>query len=600
MITSTARLLLVVGVLAFAWALAASLIAFWPVSLWVLIGVGFVLLAKRRRGGWWSFGTARWAGWSDVAKLVGASQGVLVGRLDYGQPNMRQAASALLFWPPRKSDVVCRLFLDSLKKRKKGPLVWLPKAIHSVLFAPVGAGKSTGFIIPHLQTNSESAVVVDFKGELAKGTSRYRRRVFGHRTVLLDPFQVATNQPDSFNPLDFIKKDSPDLIDATRDLAEALVVRSREAEKDPHWSDSAEFIIHAVLTFVCRFAPADDRSLQTVRDIIGNPALFKKVIAGLCACNDADGLLARLGDQMMHYQDKELSSVLTTCNRFLKFLDSVALQHCTGSSTFDPVELKRGKRSRMTVYLILPPEHMRPLAPLLRMWISSLLRAVVTQGLDESRKVHFILDETASLGHLESIDDAVDKYRGYGVRLLMAFQSMGQLNLCFPDGRAQTLLSNTTQIFASVNDQQTAEYVSSRCGEETIVVKSGGYSHSRSYTENSTSHQGAQVSQNYSDNWQQQGRKLLKPEEVIALPPRQCITFSPGLPPLLTTLVPYFEEPWLYRRGWFRRLAGSCGLLMKAVCFVFLGVFAAWVMTVVALDRANAKPVQPVVFIQGR
>ena len=28
------------------------------------------------------------------------------------------------------------------------------------------------------------------------------------------------------------------------------------------------------------------------------------------------------------------------------------------------------------------------------------------------KRVHFILDEAASLGHLEAIDDAVDKYRG--------------------------------------------------------------------------------------------------------------------------------------------------------------------------------------------
>jgi type IV secretion system protein VirD4 len=597
-ITVLARMLLVMGLLAFVWAAAACLITFSPLSWCIVIGAVLVAMAKRSRGGWWAFGTSQWAGWSHVAGPVCAAQGVLVGRLAYGLPTIWQAALAVMLWPPGKAEAACSLFLQSLRRKKTGPLIRLPKAINSVLFAPVGAGKSTGVIIPQLLTNSESAVVIDFKGELARATSVHRRRVFRHRIVLLDPFCVVTHQPDSFNPLDFIKPDSPDLIDATRDLAEALVVRSREAEKDPHWSDSAEFIIHAVLTFVARFAPADDRSLQTVRDIIGNPELFKKVIDGLRSCADADGLLARLGDQLMHYQDKELSSVLTTCNRFLKFLDSAALQRCTGSSTFDPAELKRG---RMTVFLILAPEHFRPLSPLLRMWISSLLRAVVSQGLDESRKVHFVLDEAASLGHLESIDDAVDKYRGYGVRLLMAFQSMGQLNLCFPDGRAQTLLSNATQIFAGVNDQQTAEYVSSRLGEQTIVVQSGGSTRTRSYSEYGPSPQGVQVSQANAENWQQQARKLLKPEEVIALPPRQAITFTPGLPPLLTTLVPYFEEPWLYRRSWFHRLRSSCDLLLKAAIFLILGLLAAGMMTEFLLDRTQSRQVQqPAGFYQRR
>jgi type IV secretion system protein VirD4 len=52
-------------------------------------------------------------------------------------------------------------------------------------------------------------------------------------------------------------------------------------------------------------------------------------------------------------------------------------------------------------------------------------------------------------------------------------------------------------------------------------------------------------SYNSSSNWQQQARKLLKPEEVIALPSRAAITFMPGMPPICTTLLRYYEEPKL-------------------------------------------------------
>jgi type IV secretion system protein VirD4 len=37
-------------------------------------------------------------------------------------------------------------------------------------------------------------------------------------------------------------------------------------------------------------------------------------------------------------------------------------------------------------------------------------------------------------------------------------------------------------------------------------------------------------------------RRLLKPEEVTALSPRTAITFTPGVPPLKTTLIRYYEE----------------------------------------------------------
>ena len=65
--------------------------------------------------------------------------------------------------------------------------------------------------------------------------------------------------------------------------------------------------------------------------------------------------------------------------------------------------------------------------------------------------MHYVLDEAASLGHMEALDDAVDKYRGYGIRLQFYFQSISQLKKCFPDGQDQTLLS---QCVAGVHGDQ--------------------------------------------------------------------------------------------------------------------------------------------------
>ena len=85
-----------------------------------------------------------------------------------------------------------------------------------------------------------------------------------------------------------------------------------------------------------------------------------------------------------------------------------------------------------------------------------------------------ILDEAALLGHMDAIDNAVGIGRGYGVRLTLIYQSLGQLRTSFPDGQEQTLLSNTSQVYFAVNDQATADQVSARLGEQTIVLASGG------------------------------------------------------------------------------------------------------------------------------
>ena len=42
---------------------------------------------------------------------------------------------------------------------------------------------------------------------------------------------------------------------------------------------------------------------------------------------------------------------------------------------------------------------------------------------------------------MEAIDDAIDKYRGYGICLFLYYQSLGQLKKCFSYDQGQTLLS---------------------------------------------------------------------------------------------------------------------------------------------------------------
>jgi type IV secretion system protein VirD4 len=144
---------------------------------------------------------------------------------------------------------------------------------------------------------------------------------------------------------------------------------------------------------------------------------------------------------------------------------------------------------------------------------------------------------------MEALDDAVDKYRGYGVRLQFYVQSLGQLKKMFPDGQDQTLLSNVSQVFFGVNDWSTAEYVSNRLGEATIIIDSGGDGTGISRQYSSTGGTSITVSQNHSDNWAQHGRKLLRPEEVLGLPHRTAITFTPGVAPICTRLIRYYEEP---------------------------------------------------------
>ena len=463
----------------------------------------------------------------------------------------------------------------SSRLKRDGNYVRLSNVCHTAVFAPTGAGKGVSCVIPFLLDRPESlvvpesCVVVDFKGENALLTMKQRRRM-GHRVVLLDPYRMVTDRPDTLNPIASIRKGSPHVIDEIRDLAESFVIRN-PAEKEPHWADSAETWISAAIAAVVEYGDADDRSLQTVRDLLSSgPDKLQLMIKLLCESEACEGMVSRLGYQLTNFKEKELASTLTTVNRYLRNLDTLAVAASTKTSTFNPADLLKGK---MTIFLVLPPEHARTQSPLLRTWISTLLRAVVRGGLQERTKVHFLLDEAASLGHLESLDDAVDKYRGYGVRLTFIYQSLGQLKRCFPEGQDTTLLSNVSQVFFGVNEPQTAEYVSNRLGEATIVVKSGGVSRGTSQQYSNRDSSGSySTSWNGNDNWQQQGRKLLRPEEVMALPPRMAITFVAGMPPIRTWLIRYYEER---PASALRRLIAAIRATWLAMFLLVVGAIAA-------------------------
>lgn len=573
------RFILIVVVLLAVY-LATVFVTFVPLGS--LLAAALLVRALWRRGRHSiAYGSARWADASDVPHLL-EGHGLIVGHIN-GRISKPRAVLALLNLR-LSAGQACKRFLCAFGGNR--PVVRLTSAVHTAVFAPTGCGKGVSCVVPYLLTCPDPMVVVDFKGELVALTAKARRKM-GHRIVVLDPYRVTTQQPDTFNPVQAIDPNSSTALDDCRELAEALVIRSGQ-EKEPHWCDSAEIWIAAMLAAVVAITEGEDKSLQSVRTLLTDPRQMEMAIKFMCESPAMDGMLSRLGHQLTHFKDKELSSTLTTTNRFLRFLDTTAISESTKLSSFDSADLVKGK---MTVYLVLPPDRMRTQAGLLRLWIGSMLRAVVKNGLQENMKVRFILDEAASLGHMTVLDDAVDKLRGYGVRLLFLYQSLGQLKACFPDGQDQTLLSNVTQVFFGINDQQTADYVSSRLGETTLTIESGGTSSSTSW-QAGPADRGTTHSSSSNRNWQFMGRKLLKPEEVAALPERVAITFTPGAPPIATRLIRYYERD-------FKRWLGPGPLMagFRAMCLLILMFIAAVMITAVVFgdrgtNRTGGKRVQ--------
>jgi type IV secretion system protein VirD4 len=532
------------GWLGLGWALFVAVVMFWPGSAFI----GFVLLAMyyvRKKPALWAMGTAHWADGRSLKKQLKENRGLLLGRLN----------------------------------GKRGPLLRVSFP-HTLVCAPTSMGKGVSFGIPFLLSCRDSIVVNDPKGELYRATAAARHRM-GHKVVVLDPFREVTVRGNTFNVFNHIPGDAS-LIDLLRVVAEAMVIKTPNA-KDPHWEISAEFLIFVCCVYVAVFAPADDRNLLTVKEIVASPPLLQAAIADLKASTLFDGLLAQMGSQLEHYKERELSGVLTTAGRYLSFIGSPALLPNLIESDFDPAELRTRK---MTVYLVLPAYHIRAQSALLRLWITSMLQAVVKQGASEKKLVWMLLDEAASLGPMNILDDMIQQYRGFGIRSILIYQSLSQLKQCWFDGKDGTVLGNCAQVFFGTQEVATADYISHRLGQAThLIVKSTSDTDGGSYQPQPM--QTASRTRNWgrSRNIEQHGRNQLNPDEVLRLGQRWAITFLPSLPPILTYLVRYYEEPGLFRTGFLRSVRQSLRGLARACAFLCLGMFAACSMTVMALER---------------
>lgn len=505
-----------------------------PLVGWGALGLLCWLRYKyfQRRGGGFAYGTARVANAVDLFfnHLLG-EDGLILGRASYTDgPTLGEAFRYMLTLPPGQSAIAVDLMGAAFTGRNWGRdhIIRVRDYVHLMTCAKVGGGKGVSVLVPNLLSYRGSCVVTDPKGELFRLTGEHRRRKFKHRVIRIDPFGLGGPGGGTFNAMNLIDPNSPFVLDQARELASMLVVRTGK-EHEPYWNDMAELVLTVFIAFVAIADPTPaSRNLQTVRDFVSDRKEFTKALEWMKQSNACDGMLRRLAASVSWLVEKELSSVLSSVQRHTNFLDSPAIAASTSTSSFDPRELRT---KRMTVYLCLPPEKLVSLAPLQRMWVGSILRAVTMGGASERNCVLFLLDEVGNMGHIQALEDAVTLLRGYGVRLWFIFQSIQQIHVCFGD-KAPIFLDNIdTQQFFGITSMESAEPLSKKFGDATINNASYNRTsgNARSYGKGQ---EGVNVSTGTSLNVSEMGRALVRADELIRSPEDMAWVIHKNLPPI--------------------------------------------------------------------
>ena len=419
-----------------------------------------------------------------------------------------------------------------------GALIRLPDYCHVLCSGGTGSGKGVSIILPNLLTYFLGSIVCfDTKGDLFEITAK-RRAAKGERIIRLAPFNGGK---DACNPLDTIPCDDL-LVDSARALADALVVR-QGTESDPHWNDKSVQVICAVLVLVLLMFKNEDRSLNSVQEIVSDTEMLRAAATKL---QELGGIPSRLGNQLKTLFDKDSSSltregagVISTVTRHLSFLDSELVARAVATSTFD---LASVRSPGTTVFLQISQEQLEAQRGLLRCWVSTFVRVLGAVGNEKDGEVLFLLDEASALGSLSAVEEALVRGRSAGVRLLLAYQSDTQVRTAFKDKPTLLYDNCSTQIFlGAAGNYESAEWLSKSLGEWTQVVESYGENESDSY-QSGGSQQSGQTSRGSSRNYSVSGRALLRPEEILTLNNDCVVVLQRGMDPILAQRVKWYQD----------------------------------------------------------
>jgi len=377
-----------------------------------------------------------------------------------------------------------QIVLGKLGRRLLGHLDDRPM----VTIAGARAGKTSTILQPNLYLYPGSMLVLDPKGELSK--TAMLRRALGHDVHVLDPFNQSGQESACFNVLAELDPESRTIVDDVAAITHALVVDDGDS-RSKHWTESARALLAGIILLTLML-PEEERNLISVREMLllthprllaamnarPNPSdngelgeqFYNKNALGvqtlLGAMSQAgqrfDGILAAIGNRFLNTPQNERGSIFSTAAAQTDFLDSLPLRRISRKSSFK-LNALRCKRPT-TIFLCLPVSRMESHYRWLRLVVQmacTILERLGTYPRDRT-PILFMMEEFATLGHMEIMERAAAYFPGFGVKLWAVLQDTTQLQRYY-NRSWETFLGNAglVQCFAN-GDQSTLQYVTRR------------------------------------------------------------------------------------------------------------------------------------------
>lgn len=414
------------------------------------------------------------------------------------------------------------------KPSSRAPFLCSKTFPHALIVAPTGRGKTTGFVIPNLLTWQGSAVVLDVKGECYEASARHRAAA-GDRVYRFAPTDWETRRTHRYNPLLRIYE----LKDPARQQMELLLLATLFLQND---NDRVQGLLKGGIDlFVAAGLLAFQRRRPTLGEIYriaasGGQKQKEYLARALEVRNPAARLIfTRLASTNNDTLTSYVSLLMTSG---LDQWQNPAIDDATAVSDFD---FRTIRKKPFSVYLVVQPLMVKPLAPLIRLFFSDLLSALQEKepGPDEPWPVMILLDEFNRLGKMPIVAESIEILRQYRGHLAIVTQTIPAIDEIYGENTRRALQGNAgIKLYLTPSDEKTVEELSKAVGKttKTVVTRSRAIG-KNPFEGRSQSERTEEVS-------------LLPEDEARRLPLDEIVVVVDAQMPVRAKRVVYFEDPF--------------------------------------------------------
>ncbi len=412
---------------------------------------------------------------------------------------------------------------------------------HVALYARTGTGKSTSHVIPNCFAWKGSLVVLDVKGEAFRATAGYRSEVLGQDVYVFDP-AAGSGRSHRWNNLQAVQRDGVARFDQISRQAFMLFPENPSggaSNADAFWTPSARGAFTAVATLLCETPGSAFNTASVLRLFARGDS--QDVISGMVAQRRKSGgpgysqIAVDGASDYLNGSPDQVGGIRKMVSTRLQSWFNPLVAAATEASDFD---LRDIRRRPMTVYVTVQPGNISRMRPLLALFFDALVNLNTDATPEEDPTVRcqalVLLDEFIRLGRMESLAEAAQYVRGYGMRFFYVVQNKAQVRAKYGDAAAEDIFDNIgAEIVFGTNDLKLTKELSERMGDDTVNVVTQNRPRFWAWA-----------------NWSRQSeaehphrRPLMLAQEIARMPPGDQVILRAGMLPMRTQRCQWFSDP---------------------------------------------------------